>query len=143
SAVASAASRMVRAAANRPLIEMGSRRTHEMAAVAAARAAYIAGFGTTSNLAAGMRYGVPTAGTSAHAFTLLHDSERHAFRAQIDALGSATTLLVDTYDVARAVAVAVELAGPELGAVRIDSGDLKETAREVREQLDALGAHKT
>jgi nicotinate phosphoribosyltransferase len=142
-AIASAASRMVGAAAGRPLIEMGSRRTHEMAAVASARAAYISGFGTTSNLAAGQRYGVPTAGTSAHAFTLLHDSERHAFGAQLDSLGTGTTLLVDTYDVARAVAMAVELAGPELGAVRIDSGDLMEVAREVRAQLDSLGATKT
>jgi nicotinate phosphoribosyltransferase len=142
-AIASAASRMVHAAAGRPIIEMGSRRTHEMAGVAAARAAYLCGFTSTSNLQAGRAYGVPTAGTSAHAFTLLHDSERHAFAAQLDALGRDTTLLVDTYDVARAVAVAVELAGPELGAVRLDSGDLAETAHEVRAQLDALGATKT
>jgi nicotinate phosphoribosyltransferase len=142
-AIASAASRMVHAAGGRPIIEMGSRRTHEMAGVSAARAAYLAGFTSTSNLEAGRSYGVPTAGTSAHAFTLLHDSERHAFQAQLDALGRDTTLLVDTYDVARAVAVAVDLAGPELGAVRLDSGDLAETAHEVRAQLDALGAVKT
>lgn len=142
-AIASAASRMVHAAAGRPIIEMGSRRTHEMAGVAAARAAYVAGFTSTSNLQAGRTYGVPTAGTSAHAFTLLHDSERHAFTAQLSALGRETTLLVDTYDVARAVAMAVELAGPELGAVRLDSGDLAETAHEVRAQLDRLGAKKT
>ncbi|GAA1531235.1 nicotinate phosphoribosyltransferase [Actinomadura kijaniata] len=142
-AIASAASRMARAAGDRPLIEMGSRRTHEQAAVAAARAAYVAGFTTTSNLEAGRRYGVPTAGTSAHAFTLLHDSERHAFRAQLDSLGESTTLLVDTYDVERAVRTAVELAGPELGAVRIDSGDLAVVARRVRDQLDELGATGT
>ncbi|MFB4319688.1 nicotinate phosphoribosyltransferase [Actinomadura sp. 21ATH] len=142
-AIASAASRMVQAAQGRPLIEMGSRRTHEMAAVAAARAAHITGFATTSNLEAGRRYGVPTAGTSAHSFTLLHDGERNAFRAQLDSLGAGTTLLVDTYDVERAVHTAVELAGPELGAVRIDSGDLGVVAREVRAQLDALGAHDT
>ncbi|WP_089326639.1 nicotinate phosphoribosyltransferase [Actinomadura meyerae] len=143
SAIASAASRMVQAAQGRPIIEMGSRRTHERAAVAAARAAYIAGFTTTSNLEAGRRYGVPTAGTSAHSFTLLHDSERHAFEAQLDSLGDGTTLLVDTYDVERAVRTAVELAGPPLGAVRIDSGDLAVVARRVRDQLDALGAHGT
>lgn len=142
-AIASAASRMVRAAGDRPIIEMGSRRTHEMAAVAAARAAYLAGFASTSNLRAGRAYGLPTAGTSAHAFTLLHDNERLAFQAQLDAFGTDTTLLVDTYDVARAVTVAVELAGPKLGAVRIDSGDLRETAYEVRRQLDALGAPST
>lgn len=143
SAVASAASRMTSAAGDRPCIEMGSRRTHEEAAVASARAAYIAGFATTSNLEAGRRYGVPTAGTAAHAFTLLHDDEREAFAAQIASLGKGTTLLVDTYDVTRAVELAVELAGPELGAVRLDSGDLLAQAREVREQLDRLGATGT
>ena len=142
-AIASAASRMVTAADGRPLIEMGSRRTHERAAVAAARAAYIAGFATTSNLEAGRTYGVPTRGTSAHAFTLVHDSERHAFSTQLATQGPDTTLLVDTYDVARAVRTAVELAGPDLGAVRIDSGDLPKVARQVRALLDELGAHRT
>ncbi len=142
-AIASAASRMTVAAGKRPLIEMGSRRTHESAAVAAARAAYLAGFASTSNLMAGHLYGVPTAGTAAHAFTLLHDSERQAFETQIASLGPETTLLVDTYDVARAVRTAVELAGSKLGAVRIDSGDLAAAAQEVREQLDALGAFET
>jgi nicotinate phosphoribosyltransferase len=143
SAVASAAARMVVAAGDRPLIEMGSRRTHEQAAVAAARAAYVAGFASTSNLAAGARYGVPTAGTSAHAFVLLHDDEKAAFRAQVDALGPDTTLLVDTYDIRQGIANAVEVAGPGLGAVRIDSGDLAVLAFEARAQLDALGARST
>jgi len=143
SAIASAASRMVNAAGDRPIIEMGSRRTHEIAAVASARAAYLAGFASTSNLQARRWFGVPTTGTSAHAFTLVHDSERHAFATQLEALGSGTTLLVDTFDVARAVRTAVELAGPALGAVRIDSGDLAVLAREVRELLDSLGATAT
>jgi nicotinate phosphoribosyltransferase len=143
SAIASAASRMTLVAGDRPCIEMGSRRTHEEAAVAAARAAYVAGFATTSNLAARSRYGVPTAGTSAHSFTLLHDSEAEAFRAQVSSLGARTTLLVDTYDVAEAVRLGVEVAGPELGAVRLDSGDLGLLAEEVRAQLDALGATET
>ncbi|MFT3874767.1 MAG: nicotinate phosphoribosyltransferase [Nocardioides sp.] len=143
SAIASAASRMTTAAAGRPCIEMGSRRTHEEAAVAAARAAYLSGFATTSNLAAGHRYGVPTAGTSAHSFTLLHDSEADAFRAQVASLGTGTSLLVDTYDITEAVRLGVEIAGPELGAVRIDSGDLGVLAVRVREQLDRLGATET
>ncbi|MFH9039879.1 nicotinate phosphoribosyltransferase [Streptomyces sp. NPDC017966] len=143
SAIAAAASRMSSAAGDRPLIEMGARRTHELAAVAAARAAYVGGFASTSDLAAGFRYGIPTVGTSAHAFTLLHDSERDAFRAQVDSLGGGTTLLVDTYDVAEAVRTAVEIAGPELGAVRIDSGDLLLVAHRVRQQLDELGATGT
>jgi len=143
SAIAAAASRMSSAAGGRPLIEMGARRTHELAAVAAARAAYIGGFASTSDLAAGFRYNIPTVGTSAHAFTLLHDTERDAFRAQVDSLGRGTTLLVDTYDVAEAVRTAVEIAGPELGAVRIDSGDLLLVAHRVRHQLDELGAKNT
>ncbi|MEV8587991.1 nicotinate phosphoribosyltransferase [Streptomyces sp. NPDC051180] len=143
SAIAAAASRMSAAAGGRRLIEMGARRTHELAAVAASRAAYVGGFDSTSDLAAGFRYGIPTVGTSAHAFTLLHDSERDAFRAQIDSLGRGTTLLVDTYDVAEAVRTAVEVAGPELGAVRIDSGDLLLVAHRVRAQLDELGARDT
>jgi len=135
-------------AGERPLIEMGSRRTHEQAAVAAARAAYIAGFTGSSNLEAQRRYAVPALGTSAHAFTLLHTSEdghdeRAAFKAQVDALGVGTTLLVDTYDITQGVANAVEVAGTELGAVRIDSGDLGVLASQVRQQLDGLGANKT
>ncbi len=143
SAIASAASRMIGAAAGRPCLEMGSRRTHEISAVAASRAAVIGGFAGTSNLAAGLRYGVPTVGTAAHSFTLLHDSEREAFEAQLASLGVGTTLLVDTYDVEPAVRTAVELAGPKLGAVRLDSGDLLEQARDVRALLDSLGNNNT
>ncbi|WP_445164132.1 nicotinate phosphoribosyltransferase [Mycobacterium sp. Dal123C01] len=147
-AIASAAARMVSAAGERPLIEMGSRRTHERAAVAAARAAYIAGFAASSNLEAQRRYGVPTEGTAAHAFTMLHTGEGGpdelaAFRAQVDALGVGTTLLVDTYDVTSGVANAVAAAGATLGAVRLDSGELGVLARQVRQQLDQLGATRT
>ncbi|MHA6796371.1 nicotinate phosphoribosyltransferase [Pseudonocardia bannensis] len=142
-AVASAAARMVTAAAGRPLIEMGSRRTHEEAAVAAARAAYLAGFAATSNLEAGRRHGIPTAGTAAHAYVLLHDDEVTAFRSQIAELGSKTTLLVDTYDIRRGIENAIAAAGPELEAIRIDSGDLGVMAQQAREQLDALGATGT
>ncbi len=143
SAVASAAARMVTAAAGRPLIEMGSRRTHEAAAVAAARAAYLAGFSATSNLEAERRHGIPTAGTAAHAWILLHDDELGAFQSQVKALGPDTTLLVDTYDIRRGVELAVQAAGPGLGAIRIDSGDLGELAHQARDQLDALGATHT
>jgi nicotinate phosphoribosyltransferase len=150
-AVASAAARMVSVADHRPLIEMGSRRTHEQAAVAAARAAYIAGFAGTSNLAAAQRYDLPALGTSAHAFTMVHTTtdggtdqwEQAAFRAQVAALGVTTTLLVDTYDVRNGVANAIAAAGTALGAVRIDSGDLGVLARQVRRQLDDLGATTT
>ncbi|HET9092833.1 MAG TPA: nicotinate phosphoribosyltransferase [Acidimicrobiales bacterium] len=147
SAVAAAASRMVGAAAGRPVIEMGARRTHETAAVAAARAAFLAGFASTASLEAGRAYGVPTTGTAAHAFVLAHDSERAAFAAQLDAMGLGTTLLVDTYDTATAIRTAVELArergasGP--GAIRLDSGDLVSEARAARRLLDDLGASRT
>jgi len=143
SAVASAAARMVGVANGRPLAEMGSRRASERSGVAAARAAFIAGFGATSNLEAGRTWGIPTMGTAAHAFTLLHDTEEQAFRAQVDALGPSTTLLIDTYDVREAVDLAVKVAGPSLGAVRIDSGDLPEQVATVRKQLDDLGAATT
>ncbi|MCU1521010.1 MAG: nicotinate phosphoribosyltransferase [Arthrobacter sp.] len=143
SAIASAASRMVTAAGNRPCVEMGSRRTQEESAVAAARAAIIAGFDSTSNLEAGLRYGLKTVGTAAHSFTLLHDTERDAFEAQIASMGAGTALLVDTYDVEAAVRSAVELAGDKLGAVRLDSGDLVAQAQWVRQLLDELGNERT
>ncbi len=143
SAVASAASRMTAMAGDRPCIEMGSRRTNEIAAVAAARAAYVAGFSATSNLEAGRRYGVPTRGTAAHSFTLLHGSEREAFGAQIESLGEDTTLLVDTYDIEAAVRTGIELTNGRLGAIRLDSGDLAELATQVRQLLDSLGATHT
>jgi nicotinate phosphoribosyltransferase len=142
-AIAAGAARMVTAARGRPIIEMGSRRTHEEAAVAAARAAYLAGFASTSNLAAGGRYGIPTTGTSAHAFTLLHDDEPAAFASQVAALGKNTTLLVDTYDIAQGIRNAIAVAGPDLRAIRIDSGDLSVLAQHSRELLDSLGATET
>lgn len=143
SAVATAASRMSIAAGERPLAEMGSRRAAEESAVAAARAAYIAGFGSTSNLEAGRRWGIPTMGTAAHSWTLLHDSEEDAFRSQIDSLGTGTTLLVDTYDIEKGVETAIRVAGTGLGGVRLDSGDLPLVAAAVRQQLDELGATET
>jgi nicotinate phosphoribosyltransferase len=143
SAIAAAAARMVTAARGRSVIEMGSRRTHEEAAVAAARAAYLAGFAYTSNLEAGRRYAIPTTGTAAHAFTLLHDSEQAAFGSQISTLGKQTTLLVDTYDISEGIRNAIAVAGPDLRAIRIDSGDLSVLAAQSRALLDSLGAPDT
>lgn len=140
SAIASAAARMVVASQGRPLIEMGSRRTHEEAAVAASRAAYIAGFDSTSNLAAGYLYGVPTKGTAAHAFTLSYETELEAFRSQVASHGKGTSLLVDTYDIAQGIRNAVCVAGPELGAIRLDSGDPVLESKKARVLLDSLGA---
>jgi nicotinate phosphoribosyltransferase len=143
SAIAAAAARMVTAARGRPIIEMGSRRTHEEAAVAAARAAYLAGFSATSNLEAGRRYGIPTTGTAAHAFTLVHDDEAAAFASQVATLGKSTTLLVDTYDISAGIRTAIAVAGPDLRAIRIDSGDLSVLAAQSRQLLDSLGAIDT
>ena len=143
SAIASAAARMVSAADGRTLAEMGGRRTNEISAVAAARATYIAGFDATSNLEAGHSWGIPTMGTAAHAFTLLHESELEAFQAQIATYGANTTLLVDTYNIEAGVRNAIAAAGTELNAVRIDSGDLRVEAKRVRQLLDQLGATKT
>src|SRR5699024_4259281 len=139
----SAGSRLVTAARGRPCIERGGRRVHEDAAIAAARAADVVGFDSSSNLAAGAHYRMPVAGTAAHAFTLLFDSEAEAFRAQLASQGAGTTLLVDTYDVEHAVRTAVALAGPELGAIRLDCGDLSAEAAELRRLLDSLGATDT
>jgi nicotinate phosphoribosyltransferase len=140
SGVATKAARVVHAAKGRRLIEMGSRRTNEAAAVAAARAAYVAGFDATSNLAAGKLYGVPTAGTASHAFVLAHRSEREAFEAQVRTQGPGTTLLVDTFDTEVGTELALDVAGPGLGAIRIDSGDLGNSTRRSRKLLDQRGA---
>lgn len=146
-AIATAAAAITDAAAGRPVLEFGARRCHDEAAVDAARLAWIAGFAGTSNLEAGMRFGVPTTGTAAHAWTLVHEGEVDAFTAQLQALGVGTTLLVDTYDVGPGVEHAIEAArrvgaaGP--AAIRIDSGDLAVEARRARRLLDAAGAIDT
>ena len=143
SGIASSAARMVTAARGRPIIEMGTRRTHEDAAIDAARAAYIAGFSATSNMEAGFRYGIPVRGTAAHCFTLAHHDELAAFKAQVATQGPGTTLLVDTYDVEQGIRNAVAAAGPGLGGIRIDSGELQRLVPFARELLNELGATKT
>jgi nicotinate phosphoribosyltransferase len=143
SAVASAASRIRVAAKNIPLQELGSRRVNEDAAVNAARSAYIGGFDGTSNVLAARKYGVPVYGTAAHAFTLANEHETDAFAAQVKALGVGTTLLVDTYDIVQGIRNAVAVAGTELGAIRLDSGDPMVEIPAARVLLDELGAKKT
>ena len=131
-AVASAAARVTDAANGRRLIDGGSRRTDPDAAIAAARAAHIGGFDTTSNLEAGRRYGIPTGGTTAHAFVLAHATETLAFEAQLRAMGADSTYLVDTFDIGQGIRNAVQVVGHDIGGVRIDSGDLLEGARQAR-----------
>ncbi len=142
--LASKASRVVAAAAGRPVVDFGSRRAQGIdAAVAGARAFHIAGVAATSNLLAGARYGMPVAGTMAHSFVQAFDSEADAFRA-FARLHPETILLVDTYDTAEGVRRVVALAR-ELGeafrirGVRLDSGDLLALSREARAILDEAG----
>lgn len=139
-AIASAAARVTDVANGRTLIDGGSRRTDPDAAIASARAAHIGGFDTTSNLEAGRRYGIPTGGTTAHAFMLAHRTEKLAFEAQLKAMGPSSTYLVDTFDVEQGIRNAVEVVGTGIGGVRIDSGDLLIDAKRARAQLDELGA---
>lgn len=139
-AVASAAARVADAAGGRLLVEGGSRRTDPESAVAAARASHVGGFDTTSNLEAGRRHGIPTGGTTAHAFVLAHGSEEEAFMVQRDTLGVGSTYLVDTFDVMEGIRRAVDMVGRGIGAVRIDSGELLADSRAARRLLDELGA---
>lgn len=141
-AVASAASRIYSAARGKTLMDMGSRRVNPDAGVAAARAAVVGGFGSTSNLEAGYIYNLPTKGTAAHAWVMLFESEKDAFKAQV-ASQALTTLLVDTYQTEQGIRNAIEAAGDRLFAIRIDSGDLALEAKRARSLLDQAGCTKT
>lgn len=138
-AIASTASKMIRAAKGRPCFELGSRRTHEEAAVAAARSAIIAGFQGSSNLKACMRYNIKTFGTVSHSFILLYDKEEDAFKAQLKSNKKNMTLLVDTYDIKKAIEKGVKIGGSKLKYIRLDSGNLIHSVRKIRKQLDSLG----
>ena len=142
--VASKGARSVLAAAGRPVVDFAARRTHGTeAGVKAARALYLAGFASTSNVLAGKRYGLPVSGTMAHSYVQAHDSEFAAFRAFASHFPD-TALLVDTYDTEHGVEEVIRLAR-ELGeafrvqAVRLDSGDLAAHAVRARKRLDAAG----
>lgn len=137
--VASKAARMVIAAEGRPLFEFGARRAHgPQAGLLAARAAYLAGFESTSHVEAARRLGIPCVGTMAHSWVQSFDSEHEAFAAYARAFPSSTTLLVDTYDTLEGVRIAATLEAP-ISAVRIDSGDLGSLARQARAILDEHG----
>ena len=141
--VASKASRVVAAAGGRTVIEFGSRRAHGPdAAIHAARAAYVAGCGSTSNVEAGRRFGIPVSGTMAHSWVMGFGDEIDAFRQYMAIFGEHSTLLIDTYDTIAAARRIVQ-AGLKPSAVRIDSGDLAALAREVRRLFDAGGLTAT
>ena len=146
--VASKAARCVLAAPGRRLVDFGLRRSHGAeAGLLSARAAYIAGFDATATVAAGMRFGVPLAGTMAHSFVQAHDRELDAFEHFARAFPGGATLLIDTYDTERAARAMVPLVhrlageGVRVRAVRLDSGDLAAHAFHVRAILDAGGLH--
>ena len=146
SLLATKASRLMRAAQGRPLIDFGSRRTHgEDAAIQAARSGYIAGFAGTSNVKAAAIFGIPAFGTMAHSFVQAFEDEDQAFAAYTKEFPQTSTLLVDTYDTLEGVASAIRVAkaarqkGAAVNAIRLDSGDLCSLAKSARTMLDAAG----
>jgi nicotinate phosphoribosyltransferase len=137
--IASKAVRVVHAAHGRPVMEFGARRAHGLeAALYAARAAHLAGCTSTSFVEAGRQFGIPLSGTMAHSWILAAESERHAFIDFADLFGPTTVLLLDTYDVAKAVDAVVS-SGLRPAAVRLDSGDLLSLSRSVRQSFDKAG----
>jgi nicotinate phosphoribosyltransferase len=137
--IASKAARIVTAAGDAQVLEFGTRRTHAEAAVDAARAAYAVGCAGTSNVEAGMRFGIPVMGTAAHMWTMAHASEEAAFAAYTEVFPNASILLIDTYDTLRGAERAALAAGDKLKGVRLDSGDLIVLSRAVRAILDQHG----
>jgi nicotinate phosphoribosyltransferase len=144
--IATKASRVVNAAKGKAVIEFGLRREHGIdAGMKVARCSYIAGCQGTSNVLAGLRYGIPVFGTMAHSFVMSYEKEIDAFRAFAKTFPNKSTLLIDTYDdiagaeKASTVAKELEEKGFKLSGVRLDSGDLTEISKKVRELLDAKG----
>ena len=142
SMIAAKAARVVAAAAGRAVVEFGSRRAHgPEAGVSAGRAAYIAGCAGTSNVEAGMRFGIPVFGTCAHSWVLSFAEEEEAFLRLQELLGPGTVYLIDTYDTVEGARKAASLGAP-LWGVRLDSGDLEALSRKVRAILDDAGLHE-
>jgi len=144
--IATKASRVVHAAKGRAVIEFGLRREHGIdAGMKVARCSYIAGCQGTSNVLAGLSYGIPVFGTMAHSFVMSYEKEIDAFRAFAKTFPANSTLLIDTYDdiagaeKAAKVAKELEKKGCRLGGVRLDSGDLAEISKKVRLLLDKQG----
>jgi len=137
--VASKAARCALAAEGRLVVEFGSRRAHSPGAgILAGRAAFVGGCSGTSNAEAGMRFDIPVFGTAAHSWTMAFGDEERSFRALQKLLGESTVFLIDTYDTIEGAHLAARMGRPIWG-VRIDSGDLAESARQVRRILDEAG----
>ncbi|MBV9506351.1 MAG: nicotinate phosphoribosyltransferase [Acidobacteriia bacterium] len=143
SLIATKAARCVEAARGRSVVEFGTRRAHTpQAGVIGARASYIGGCNGTSNALAGFQYGMPVMGTAAHSWVMSFPREAEAFRLMQRTLGEYTVQLIDTYNTLEGARVAAQLGKP-LRGVRIDSGDLLATSRQVRQVLDDAGMHET
>jgi nicotinate phosphoribosyltransferase len=144
--IATKAARVVNAAQGKTVIEFGLRREHGIdAGMKVARCSYIAGCQGTSNVLAGLAYGIPVFGTMAHSFIMSYEKEIDAFRAFAKTFPANSTLLIDTYDEiagaekAAMVAKELEKSGHKLSGVRLDSGDLTEISKKVRKLLDQQG----
>lgn len=137
--VASKAARVVMAARGKPVLEFGMRRVNPDASLVCSRVAYMMGLAGSSNVAAAQAYDIPITGTMAHAFVMVHAREEDAFESFVRAFPRAPVLLVDTYNTLEGVRRAIRVAGPSLGGIRIDSGDLGELARQARGLLDTAG----
>lgn len=144
--LATKASRVVHAAAGRPVVDFAARRTQGLdAADTFARVSYLVGFESTSNTLAGARYGIPVSGTMAHSYITTFEKEIDSFRQYAASFPDTSTFLVDTYDtlegVRKAIVVAREMKahGHRLHSIRLDSGDLRDLARQSRRLLDDAG----
>lgn len=145
--VATKAARVRQVAPDDVLMEFGMRRAQEAdAALWGARATYIAGFDSTSNMMAGKLFGIPTKGTHAHSWVQKHDSEEEAFKNFADAFPDHVILLVDTYDtlktgVPNAIKIGkyLESLGKKMRGIRLDNGDLADLSIKARRMLDEAG----
>jgi nicotinate phosphoribosyltransferase len=144
--VATKASRMRQASEGRTLIDFGLRRAQGPGGYYASRAAYIGGFDGTSNVKAGLDYGIPVSGTMAHSFIESYDDELTAFMNFAEVQPHDCVLVVDTYDTLKSglpnaisVAKKMEEKGFRLSGIRLDSGDLAYLAKESRNRLNSEG----
>ncbi|MFB7812558.1 nicotinate phosphoribosyltransferase [Paenibacillus chitinolyticus] len=145
--IATKASRIKNVSPDDTFLEFGTRRAQEAdAAVWGARASYIAGFDATSNVLAGMMFGIPSKGTHAHSWVQGHATEQEAFDTFAEALPNQVTLLVDTYHTLKSgvphairTAKKMEEQGKRMQAIRLDSGDLAYLSIKARKMLDEAG----
>lgn len=143
--VATKAARLVSVSKDRTIAEFGLRRAQGLGGLSVARASYIGGFASTSNVMAGKLFGIPVSGTHAHSWVMSHSSEIESFQKYAEFFPTNSTLLIDTFDIddgiKNAISVGLDMKnrGQSLSGVRIDSGDLTWCSRKVRAALDEAG----